>query len=238
MPNDILNGIVLRYTDYRESDRILTVLSRERGLISVTARGCRKPKSKLASFASPFAYGEMEVNERFGKLQLSGATVLESFYPIRESYEHFVSASVAVSITAHVAPRETPNEELYLLLYNTLSLIAYGDNDPRDIELCFLAKLFRLEGIAPSLTRCLRCGRDLRGEKQVRFSNSLGGSVCETCGTAFISVSTLSLEALRRMTLIDVSEMRRVRLPENVRKELASVIYGYAEYNLNFTIKR
>lgn len=225
-------------TDYRESDRILNVLTRERGLVAVTARGCRKPKSKLAAFASPFVYGEMEVNERLGKLQLSGAAVLESFYPIRESYEQLVSASCAVSAVAHLAPRETPNDDLFVLLYNTLSLIAYGENDPMDVELCFWAKLFKIEGVAPTLTYCLKCERDLRAEKEVRFSNSLGGSVCEACGSAFKAVSTLSLEALRRMMLIDVNEMRRVRLPEKVRAELTSLIYSYAEYALDFTVKR
>lgn len=238
MPNDILNGIVLRTTDYRESDRILNILSRERGLVAVTARGCRKPKSKLTAFASPFTYGEMEVNERLGKLQLSGATVLESFYPIRESYEQLVSASVAVNVMEHVAPHDMPNDDLFILLYNTLSLIAYGENDPMDVELCFMAKLFKLEGVAPTLTFCLKCGRDLRGEKDVRFSNSLGGSVCEACGSAFKTVSALSLEALRRMMLIDVNEMRKVRLPEKVRAELKTLIYNYAEYVLDFTVRR
>ena len=54
MPNDVYNGIVLRVTDYRESDRILNILSRERGLIAVTARGGRKPNSKHAAFATQF----------------------------------------------------------------------------------------------------------------------------------------------------------------------------------------
>lgn len=238
MPNDVLNGIVLRATDYRESDRILNVLSRERGLIAVTARGSRKPNSKLAAFSSQFAYGEMEVNERAGKLQLSSATVLESFYPIRESYEQLVSATRIVNAAEHIADREDPNDELFLLVYHALTVVAYGDGDPKDTELCFLAKLLKLCGYAPVLTYCLRCGRDLRGEKEVRFLNSLGGSICESCGGGSPSYSALSLEALRRMMLIDPAEMRRVRLPENVRRELDVLLYNYAEYVFEFTMKR
>ena len=237
MAKDIYNGIVLRMTDYRESDRILNVLTRERGLVAVTARGGRKPNSKYAAFTL-FVYGELEVNERCGKLQLASTSVMESFYPIRESYEQLVAASRVCAATERVCDKDQPNDELFVLLYNALSVIAYGDNDPKDIELCFLAKLLKLCGYAPVLTRCLRCGRDLRAEKEVRFSNSLGGSVCERCGSAFLPVSTLSLEALRRMMLIEVSEMRRVRLPENVRGELDTLIHNYAEYVLEFTIRR
>lgn len=238
MPNDVLNGIVLRTTDYRENDRILNILSKERGLIAVTARGCRKPNSKLAAFSSQFSYGEIEVNERVGKLQLSSATVLESFYPIRESYEQLLSATRIANAAEHTASRGDPNDELYLLLYHALSVIAYGDNDPKDTELCFMAKLLKLCGYAPVLTYCLKCGRDLRGEKQVRFMNSLGGAVCESCGSALAPYSALALEALRRMMLIDVSEMRRVRLPEGVRHELETLIYNYAEYVFEFTVRR
>ena len=238
MPNDVFNGIVLRVTDYRESDRILNVLSKERGLITVTARGSRKPSSKLAAFATLFTYGEMEVNERAGKLQLSSAAVLESFYSIRESYEQLLSATRITRMAEHVAERDLANDELFVLLYHSLSVIAYGENDPKDAELTFLAKLMKLCGYAPALTYCLKCGRDLRGEKEVRFSNSLGGSVCERCGGAFITVSTLTLEALRRMMLIDVAELRRVRLPDAVRKELEPLLYDYAEYVFEFKVKR
>jgi DNA repair protein RecO (recombination protein O) len=238
MPNDLYNGIVLRVTDYRESDRILNILSRERGLIAVTARGSRKPNSKYAAISQQFTYGEVEVNERVGKLQLSSATVIESFYSIRESYEQLVSATRITNAAEHVAEHDIPNDELFVLLYNALSVIAYGENEPKDTELCFMAKLLKLCGYAPALTYCLKCGRDLRDQKTIRFSNSLGGSVCERCGSAFKSVSALSLEALRRMMLIDVSEMRRVRLPVPVREELDPLIYNYAEYVFEFTVKR
>ena len=238
MPNDILNGIVLRVTDYRESDRILNVLTKERGLVAVTARGARKPNSKHAAFASQFVYGEMEVNERMGKLQLSSSAVLESFYSIRESYEQLLSATRIVSAAEHVSEKGDPNDALFLLLYHALTVISYGDNDPKDIELCFLAKLLKLEGVAPALTYCVKCGRDLRQEKEVRFSYSLGGSVCERCGRAFVTVSTLSLEALRRMMLLDLADMKKVVLPPNVREELDSLLHNYAEYVFEFTIKR
>lgn len=42
-----VNGIVTRYANYRDNDRILTLFTRERGLISAAARGCRRPKSQL-----------------------------------------------------------------------------------------------------------------------------------------------------------------------------------------------
>ena len=51
-------GVVTRAVNYRDHDRILTLVTRERGKLTATARGCRKPQSKLLTAASPFCYGE------------------------------------------------------------------------------------------------------------------------------------------------------------------------------------
>ena len=178
------------------------------------------------------------MNERAGKLQLSTSQVIESFYPLRESYEKLVSASNAVKAAEHVSRNDIAHDGLFLLLYNTLSLICYGDNDPKDIELFFFAKLLRMQGLAPALTHCVKCGRDLRAQKEIRFSAPLGGAVCENCGGSFKKVSALSLEAFRRMMLLDNSEARKVVLPETVRDELSALIYNYAECVLDFTVMK
>lgn len=232
-----MNGIVLRSTDYRDSDRILSVLTRERGLVTVSARGCRKPNSKLAPFSSQFCYGEMEVYEREGKLMLSAAAILESFYSIRESYEQLVSATRMTMLAERIAVRDIANDELFLLLYHALGFISYGKNDPKDIELCCLAKMLRLAGYAPSLTSCVMCGKNLRNDKLVRFSDRQGGALCQNCVGASRTVSALSLEAFRRMMLIESKDMGKVNLPQSVRAELDSLLYEYAEYVFEYPLR-
>ena len=47
MPSVTTQGIVLRYANYREHDRMLTILSPDYGRIDALSRGCRRPKSPL-----------------------------------------------------------------------------------------------------------------------------------------------------------------------------------------------
>lgn len=237
MPNETLNGIVLRTTDYRESDRILNVFTREKGLVAVTSRGCRKQSSKLAAFSNQFCYGEMEVYERAGKLYLSNATIEQSFYSIRESYEQLLSATQIIKISERVLSREIANIEMFPLLFTCLSLIAYGDNDPRDIELCYLVKMLKFSGYGPVLTRCVVCGRDVSHCRTVRFSAKLGGSVCESCGGSYPNANAITLEALRRMANLDIADVRKVKLPDAVRNELYPMLYDYAEYNYELALR-
>src|SRR3990167_702958 len=49
-------GIILRYRDVGEFDRIYTVLSAEHGKIDAWAQGVRKPKSKLVAHLQPLYF--------------------------------------------------------------------------------------------------------------------------------------------------------------------------------------
>ena len=45
-----VKGVVLRYTNFKEADRMLTLFSPELGKVSVLARGCRKEKQAFGSY--------------------------------------------------------------------------------------------------------------------------------------------------------------------------------------------
>ena len=79
MPTWTLTGIVLRYANYRDSDRILTILTRERGKLSAAARGCRKPNSRLFGCSELFTYGEYVLFEGKGKMTVDNCDVRERF---------------------------------------------------------------------------------------------------------------------------------------------------------------
>ena len=55
----VTSGIVLRSTDTKETDKILTVLTPDRGKIAVIARGARRKNSRLAASCQLLAYSEL-----------------------------------------------------------------------------------------------------------------------------------------------------------------------------------
>ena len=62
-------AIVLKRSNYREADRILRVITPDRGKISLIAKAVRKPKSKLAGGIELFSVNEISYIE--GKSDLS-----------------------------------------------------------------------------------------------------------------------------------------------------------------------
>ncbi|MDL2225846.1 recombination protein O N-terminal domain-containing protein, partial [Eubacteriales bacterium OttesenSCG-928-M02] len=75
MPSHKLLGVVSRGVNYRDNDRILTIVTRDRGRITATARGSRKPQSKLLTAASAFCYGEYVLREWENRFYVSQCTV-------------------------------------------------------------------------------------------------------------------------------------------------------------------
>ena len=57
-PYIVTKGIVLRETETKETDKILTLLTAERGKISVIARGARRKGCRFAASAQPLVYSE------------------------------------------------------------------------------------------------------------------------------------------------------------------------------------
>ena len=56
-------GLVLRETEYKDADKLLTVLTKDRGKLTFRARGVRSRSSRLKSGCQLLAYSEFTVFE-------------------------------------------------------------------------------------------------------------------------------------------------------------------------------
>ena len=237
MGAQVYNGIVLRYANYKENDRILTIFTREAGLLSASSRGCRRPKSQLLGASEAFVYGEFLLFERSGgKFSVESCDVRESFYPIREDMARLAGGISMLKLVEN-SGADLQAERLFSTLYYALSYLAYTPIDPMDLTLCFFIRALSELGMQPASVQCACCGRDLRTEKKLFFSSERGGAVCGDCAFNAEPIDALSLEALRRMLLLSDEDMQKVRLPRTVQIQLKKNIKEFAAYNLEYDFK-
>ena len=222
-----VSGIVTRFTNYKENDRILTILTSESGRIDCKARGCRKPTSPLLACAETFVYGDFELYGSGGKNILNACTVRETFFPIRQDIMRFAAGTSMLQLSAETAQENEESRDLFLLLYHALSFLSYGKSDPRDLFCCFLIRFLDLAGFRPSITSCTGCGKDVRGERNLSFSPERGGTLCADCSNGGKTVSAIMLEAMRRMLVMPLEEMDRVRLPGEMGSDILKLLCEY-----------
>ena len=145
----VTGGVVLRVTDTKETDRILTVLTADRGKIPLIARGARRKNSRLAAACQLPAYSELTIYKRGGWYMLDEASPLELFDALGRDIELLALASWFCELTEAVCAEETPAPEVLSLLLNALYALCYTDRPPRLVKAAFQFRLMALAGFEP-----------------------------------------------------------------------------------------
>ena len=79
-----IEGIVVSEVDYKESSKIINILSPTDGIVGILARGTKKIKSNLSSVTSKLTYGYFHVNYKENGLStLIEVDVIDGFKNIR-----------------------------------------------------------------------------------------------------------------------------------------------------------
>ena len=71
--------LVLRETAYKESDKILTLLTQEAGKLTASGRGCRKKGSPIAAGCQLLVWSDMVLYEHRGRWAVQEAAVEREF---------------------------------------------------------------------------------------------------------------------------------------------------------------
>lgn len=232
MPYYNAGGIVLRRTNFSETDRIVTLYTRERGKVSCIAKGARKPISRLAGSTEVLTYGRYQLAEGRNLDIISQAEIRESFPRIRADLSRISHASYVAELTNVMIEEEHEgNVDVFETLLSALYLLE-RPNDPETIVRRFELQLMKLLGYEPALGACVRCRRVFDDER-LFFSPSMGGLVCEDCGPLSEDAIELSPETLGAMTDLmnsDAPDVERMSLSRETMDRLARVMRWYIRY--------
>lgn len=188
-------GIVLGCVDYGDADRVVTLLTRERGRVAAFAAGARKSKRRFAGALEPFTVLRVELAERRGDLLfLNGCTVLDAHAGLRFDLARIAHAGHAAELCRELCRDREPHEELYDELRRYLAALAGREADPAALLSFELAALGHV-GVAPRVTDCAVCGSAAEGP--ALFDAGHGGVLCGGCsGMAFPGAVRADAQAL------------------------------------------
>ena len=175
----VTNAIVLRYANYRETSRILTLFSQDVGMITVSAKGCMRPKCRERAATEMFTLGEYTLSEKMGRYYLNAASIEDAFYNLRLDIDRLAYAAYFTDICRSVLNEGDPQPELFGLLVSALKALCQDNIDPDFARLFFEAKSMEILGFRPEVETCAACGSPL-GDK-IWFSIMAGGAICEEC---------------------------------------------------------
>ena len=215
--HETFTGVVLRVTVYKESDKILTILARGKGIVTAKARGVMKSGSMLSAGCQTFAFSEFTVYEYGGKLLIERADVQDQFEGLRQDLSSFALAAYVAELAETFGATDTPEDEsLYRLVLNTLFALAYRPAIRREkIKAAFELRLCADCGFAPDLDFCVVCGRE---PKEPLFALESGQIFCRECyeggDEELFLLSPRLLAALKQALFADLRQFLSFRLDE------------------------
>ena len=231
-------GVVLRYTDFKESDRMLTLFSPEHGKMSILARGCRKPKSKFLSVTQLFAYGEYILLRKGDIYILTQGDIIDAFFDIRKDVEKYAYASYVIDLVEEVIVAGEQNTPLFYLLLQVLSYFAYSDLNPRDITHIFELKLTDIMGYRPNLDSCMICGSSV--SNPVYFAPSKGGLICSECYKMVregYNIQMGTVQVMKYILDMDLKRMGILKISPEFREQIDKIMSAYLEERLEKRLK-
>lgn len=234
------DGIILREVEYKDHDKLLTVLTKELGKVTVRARGAKSSRSRFKAVCQLLTYSELVLTERDGRYTLFEGTVIEMFPELRNDIEKLSLASYFAQVTDTVAQEEDPAPELLSLLLNALFLLGKGTKPAPLIKAVFELRLACEAGFLPDLRGCAVCGKVICD----RINISQGILQCSQCNGREgirMEVSPGTLEAMRYITRAPGKQVFSFQLSPESIQELNGITESYlcarlekGFYTLNF----
>lgn len=228
-------AVVLRTRKLAEADRIITLLTREHGVVRAVAKGVRRTSSKFGARLEPFTHVDLQMYEG-RNLDTITQAVTRSPYgaAIGADYERYTAASVMLETAERLVVEERqPALQQYLLLVGALRTMAAGEHRPGDILASFLLRSLSVAGYAPSFEGCARCG--LEGP-HASFHPAAGGVLCNDCrlpGSARPAAETIILLGALLAgdwEVVDAAEDRH-------RREARGIVTAYLNWHLERSLR-
>jgi len=215
-----IEGIIISTVNYKESSKIINILTKEQGMLGVFAKGSRNLKSKLSNTTSSLSYGIFHLNIRGEQMpNLIEVDILDSFKQIRKDFMKSNYSLFLLELAEQVY-RHSKKDNTYRILIDGLCKINEG-YDTQVITNIIELKYLEYLGINPVIDRCVTCSSI---ENIVTISSYKGGYLCQNCvGTEYIyHLKTLKL--IRMFNYIDIAKINKVEVSDTIKKELSQFI--------------
>ncbi len=220
-------GIVLKARAYSESNKIVTLMTREAGKVACMARGAKKPTSRLAGVTQPFVHGSYLVQRTNGMGTMQQGEHFNSMRHVQTDIIATAYASYVVELTDKLIEEGNPEPYAFDVLLQALTAIDEG-YDPEAITLFVDWKLLPYTGVQPILHCCAGCGA-VDGE--FSFSFTQGGFLCHRCfqlDPYIIRLTPTQLKLIRMFYTVPIDQVGKLDLKPQTKsfiKKIVTTIY-------------
>ncbi len=146
-----VTGIVLKTMPVGEYDKVLTVLTKERGKISGFVRGARKLNNRLMAASDLFVFGRFMLYEGRSSYTIADIEVLDYFEELHTNPQLACYGMYFLELADYYTRENNDEYELMVLLYRTLQNLSKQGTDLRLLRAVYECKTLAVNGEFPGI---------------------------------------------------------------------------------------
>lgn len=237
-----VDAIVLKEYVVGESDKYITLFTKEYGLIQVGAPRAKKFDKGFASGTEMFVYGEFVLTQYKHTYKLIGVEPKYTFHHLRENLVILSYASYVAEFVSEVATESSSNSELLtLMLYTLHSLNKSSEKSSERIRRTFEVRALVILGLTPELNQCVICGNTIEADAQIAYTFVVqeGGVCCTECRgiQRYITLSYTTWYVLQYIRLAPYKTLFKFEIKPYVLKELTKLCDEMVAYYIEKSFK-
>lgn len=218
-------GLIIREQTIRESDRLVTLLTADYGILRAFVHGAKRLNSRLAA-TSLFCYCDFSIYQGKGSYIIDEAEPIEVFFALRADILKLSLAQYLAQLTLELAEEEQKCSEFLRLVLNALHLLCKGDKPYEQIKAVCELRMLSLGGYMPNLLGCEKCGRF--ESDPMYFQIETGTFYCAQCHIeGGIPINPGVFTAIRFICLSELQKIFSFALPVDSMAALAQVTERY-----------
>lgn len=144
-----IKGIIVKLIDYKEADKLASIFSLEKGLITAKFAGVKRDKAKFKSVAQPFTFADFTLFEKKDHLTVTSAEIIDGFSNILTDYNKTICGYIVLDMLRTILPKEKPEPDIFLLTISALKNIEQHNEYVATID--YILKFITLSGMGLEL---------------------------------------------------------------------------------------
>ncbi len=221
-------ALVIKEMNVGESDRLVTLFTRDYGIIRAFAAGAKSIKSKKGAATALLTYSSFTVLKKKDTYKIYEATPIRLFFGAGSGIEELSLAQYFCELSSVFVSSGVPDGEFLRLILNSLHFLTKEKRYPPLVKAITELRAAALSGFMPDLVACDGCGRF---EDDTMYFDIPGGRIfCPECRPEWVRLAVLDrtlLSAMRHILYAEFSRLYSFTVPDAAARRLSDITGEY-----------
>lgn len=221
------DALVIKETNIGERDRLITLMTRDMGVIRAYAAGAKSIKSKKGAATGLLSYSSFTIEKKGENYRIQEAAIISTFFGAGSDVLNLTLSQYFCELCLVLGPQDSTSEEFLRLILNSLYFLSEKKRNPTLIKAITELRIAAISGYCPNLIACDECGKFEDDTMYFKLEN--GSLLCGDCydGGNYIAINLTLLNAMRHIVFSKFDKLYSFEIPESSANSLSAITENY-----------